>query len=378
MRPLTIGIDCRPALSRMTGVGRYVSSLIGALAGLDRENRYLLFSSSFKERSPVNALPGNFRRVDRHIPVRLLNVLWHRLGRPSLDLLAGETVDIAHSPHPLILPSRRGRSVVTIHDLYFLRHPEATGAEVRRDYVPLVEAHARRADAIVTVSQATADDVAQALEVPPERIARIPLGVEKEAFRPRPDEESILRHYDLPRNYALSVATLEPRKNLPRLVEAAALLVGRGWDGVLVLAGGEGGDEGRVEAAVSRRGLAARVKRLGYVPPEHLPALYRKARLLVTASLWEGFGLPVLEAMACDTPVVASDLKAHREVAADGVLYVDPNDPPSIAEGVERVWSDAPLGRKLVEAGRHRVALFTWEQTARQTLALYQRLGERK
>jgi len=376
MRALTIGIDCRPALSRMTGVGRYVSSLVRALARLDPENRYLLFSSSWKERFTGNALPENFRRVDCRIPVHVLNALWHRLGRPTLDRLSGERIDVAHSPHPLILPSRGGRSVISIHDLYFLRHPEATAAEVRRDYVPLVRAHARRAQVVLTISQATATDVAGLLEVPSERIALVPLGVEAEAFRAHPDEEKTRGRYGLPEDYLLSVATLEPRKNLPRLIEALALMVRRGWEGKLVLAGGPGGDEQQVDALVTRHGLESRVRKLGYVAPADLPAVYRRARLLVAASLWEGFGLTLLEAMACGTPVVASDVPAHREVGADAVSYVDPCDPTSIASGLERVLTDAALARRLIEAGRARVPLFSWEETARQTVALYRRLGE--
>jgi glycosyltransferase involved in cell wall biosynthesis len=378
MPGLTIGIDYRPALSRLTGVGRYVASLTGALAGIDSENRYTLFSSSLRERASVDALPSNFELVDRRIPVSLLNALWHRVGQPSLDLLAGRSFDITHSPHPLILPSRRGRAVVTIHDLFFYRHAEATTAEIRRDYVPLVKAHAARADAVLTGSRTTKEDLVRDLGVDEKKIELTPYGIDVESFRSRPEEEErIVARYELPSRYLLSVATLEPRKNLPRLVEAVAQLVGAGWDGILLLAGGSGVDEAAIDRVIDRHALGARVRKLGYVPSHHLPAIYRRDRALVSVSLWEGFGFPVLEAMACRIPVVASDIPTHREVAGDGATYVDPADPQRIASAIERVWDDDAVRSPLIEEGSRRLRLFSWDETARKTLAVYERLGRK-
>ena len=137
MRKMTIGVDFRPALSRATGVGRYFQGLVSGLARLDHENDYVLFSSSWKERAHDESRPENFRLVDRRVPVRVLNALWHRMESPSLDWLVHATLDVAHSPTPLILPSRRARSIVTICDLFFLDHPETTTREIRRDYVNL-------------------------------------------------------------------------------------------------------------------------------------------------------------------------------------------------------------------------------------------------
>jgi glycosyltransferase involved in cell wall biosynthesis len=360
----------------MTGVGRYVSGLAGGLARLDSENQYILFSSSLRERSHAEPPAPNFRIVDRRIPVRLLNAAWHWLGGPSLDLLCGQAIDITHSPHPLILPSRHGRAIVTIHDLFFFRQPELTTAEIRRDYATLVKTHARRADALITVSQTTADDVQKELGIPKERIEVVPNGFDAENFAPRPEEEQIAHRYDLPAHFLLAVATFDPRKNLPRLVEAVGLLNEHGWDGVLILVGGEGMDEPQVDSKVTRLGLESRVRKLGYVSPADLPAIYRRARALVTPSLWEGFGLPLLEAMACRVPVVASDIPAHREVAGEAALYVDPVDPASIASGVERVLDDEALRARLIETGVEQVRQFSWDETARRTLALYRRVDE--
>ena len=381
MPNLNVGIDYRPALSRRTGVGRYVAGLTEALGRIDSENRYTLFSSSLRERAHVNTLPPNFELVDRRIPVFLLNALWHRTGQPSLDFLTGRSFSITHSPHPLILPSRRGRTVVTIHDIFFYRHAEATEAEARRDYVPLVKAHAARADAVLTGSRTTKDDLVRELGVDERKVVLTPYGVDIESFRMGPDhsgdEERIGERYKLPPRYLLSVATLEPRKNLTRLVEAVAHLVRRGWDGTLLLAGGPGMAEPAVDRAIDSHGLSSRVVKLGYIPAEHLPVLYRRARALASIALWEGFGFTVLEAMACELPVVASDIPTHREVAAEAATYVDPTDPEAIASGIERVWGDDPERGRLIETGSKRVTLFSWEETARKTLAVYERLGSK-
>jgi glycosyltransferase involved in cell wall biosynthesis len=360
----------------MTGVGRYVTGLTGTLSKIDTENHYVLFSSSLRERARSEALPGNFHLIDRRIPVRLLNWTWHRHGTPSLDRLCGKSIDITHSPHPLILPSRRGRSIVTIHDLFFYRHPEYTTAEIRRDYASLVESHASRADTILSVSETTASEIERELGVDRDRIAVVPNGIDPDDFAPRPDRDrKVALLYDLPSRFLIFVGTLEPRKNIPALVEAVGILARRGWDGVLLLAGGSGMDEPRIDAAVERLRLGSRIRKLGYILPEHLPTIYRRAHVLVNPSHWEGFGLPPLEAMACQVPVVASDIPAHRETAGNAALFVPPDDPDSMADSIERAWNDDELRASLMEQGASRVKRFTWDEAAHKTLALYQKLG---
>jgi glycosyltransferase involved in cell wall biosynthesis len=264
-----------------------------------------------------------------------------------------------------------------IHDLFFYRHPELTSAEIRRDYAPLVKAHASRADAVLTNSETTAAEIEHELGVAKERITVVPIGIDLELFKPRSDiDMQAVFVYDLPDRFILFVGTLEPRKNLANLLEAVGILVERGWDGVLLLVGGKGLNESQIDAITDRLRIRGRVRKSGYVPPEHLPAIYRRARALVNPSHWEGFGLPPLEAMACQVPVVASDIPAHREVAGDAAWYVDPNDPSSIAEGIERVWEDEAIRDRLTEAGAGRAEQFTWERAARKTLAVYRRLGE--
>jgi glycosyltransferase involved in cell wall biosynthesis len=370
MGSFAVGLDFRPALSRATGVGRYFQGLVSGLERVDSESTYVLFSSSFKERPRKEQRPPNFQIVDRRVPVRALNLLWHRLGAPSFETLVGRSVDVVHSPTPLLVPSRRARSIVTICDLFFLDRPEATRAEIRRDYAALAREHVRRADAILAISETTARDAAERLDVAEERVTVIHAGVD-ERFR---DGASCPEDEPPASPYLLAVATQEPRKNLPRLLEAIAILVRRGWDGRLLIAGGPGLDTPEIEERIERYHLRGKVETLGYVDAGLLPSLYRRSRGVVLASLWEGFGLPLLEAMASGTPVVASDIPVHREVAREAAVYVSSLDPAAIAGGIESVWSDDSLRSRLVAAGRVRVREFSWEGSARKAIDLYRRV----
>jgi glycosyltransferase involved in cell wall biosynthesis len=367
--PLVIGIDFRPALSRATGVGRYFQGLVSGLQEIDRESSYVLFSSSFKERPRSESRPSNFRLVDRRVPVSVLNALWHRLELPSFDWLTGCELDVAHSPTPLRLPSRRARSIVTVCDLFFLDHPEATSREIRRDYASLARSHLKKADAVLAISKTTADDVAARLDVPRDRIHVVHAGIDERFLSTEPSSNGSASPY------LLVVATEEPRKNLPTLLEALAILKRRGFEGSLKIAGGAGLDTPRVVATIQRLGLEREVSRLGYVDTPELPSLYRGARALVSPSLWEGFGLPLLEAMATTTPLVASDIPVHREVAADAAVLVPPQDPEALARGIESVWSDEPLRARLEARGLERVRDFSWKVSARKALELYRRLA---
>lgn len=370
MGKITIGLDFRPALSRVTGVGRYFQGLVEALTRLDHDNDYILFSSSWKERAHQEPRPENFRLVDRRVPVRVLNALWHRMEAPSLDWLARAAIDVAHSPTPLILPSRRARSIVTICDLFFLDHPEATTREIRRDYAKLVRSHVKRADAIVAISDTTAREVVNKLDVSPERVHVIHAGLD-ERFLATPNGPNGPNGNE---NYLLTVATLEPRKNLPVLLEAVSVLRKRGWDGRLRIAGGFGLDTPRVDETIARLGLSGVVEKLGYVDGETLPSLYRGARAVVMPSLWEGFGLPLLEAMASEVPLVASDIAVHHEVAGEAAVFAEPHDANAFADAIEKLEGDEGLRAKLVASGRERVSRFSWDASAHKALKLYRTL----
>ena len=365
------GLDVRPSLSRPTGVGTYVLGLLQRLPRLAPEDRFSYFSASLKERYPPGDWPGNVRLVDRRLPVRGLNFAWNRLGWPSLDRLVGAPLDLVHSPQPLVVPCRRGKRIVTIHDLFFLKHPDMVEGEVRRDYVALVRSHVRKADGVLCVSEYTAAEARRLLQVPDEKIAVTPHGVDPIFLRePEPsDVDRRLRGLGLPRGGILYLGSDEKRKNLVTLV-MAYLALARRRPGVppLVLVG-----PGSQWAQGGSR-IGPQIRATGYLDREDVRALMSSSAMLVLPSLEEGFGLPVVEAMAAGLPVVCSAGSALSEVAGDAALLVEPRDANALAQSVDRLLDDAVLASDLRRRGRERSRLFDWDKTAAQTLAFYRKV----
>ena len=373
-------LDYRPALRTGTGVGAFVHHLSAALADPDLGGpgsepvEVTLFSSSWKDRLGTVAergLPAGVATVDRRIPVRLLNLAWHRAEWPPIELLTGRQFDVVHSPHPLLLPSRGAAQVVTIHDLDFLSHPERARGEIRRDYPVLARRHARRAAHVVVPSRYTADEVVRRLGVARDRIAICPNGAPP--WKPRPAGPAA--------GHLLFVGSLAPRKNVAGLLEAYARLAERRADvPELVLAGGEAPDGAGVawREALEDPRLRGRVRRAGYVDAATLRSLYDGACALVLPSLDEGFGLPALEAMTLGVPVVASNRGALPEVVGEAGILVDPTDPGALACALERILEEPALRARFAARGPVRARRFDWRTSARALRAAYRRaIGSR-
>lgn len=360
---MRICIDVRPALSQSTGVGVYVLNLIRALAELDHTNEYHLFSSSWKVRYSHPDYGPNFIVHDMRWPVALLNYTWNRWGMPSIETLTRTSYDIVHSPNPLMVPSAGAHRVITVHDLYFYVHPEQTSGEIRRDYPALVKKHAEQSDAIIAISDYARQKLIDLLNIPPTRIYTIRHGVDPSFALAVPDQEwnRIREKYGIDRPFYLYVGAREPRKNLQSLLTAFDQLE----PGMTLVVAGPPGESPL---------LLPGVIETGYVPRNHLHALYSRAVALVMPSFDEGFGLPILEALMAGTPVVASLIPAFYEVANNAFLPVDPNSVEGIAAGMRKVRDDSALRQSLIEIGRERAQKFTWSDTARKTLELYQNL----
>jgi glycosyltransferase involved in cell wall biosynthesis len=360
-------VDYRPALRARTGVGEYIHQVIRALARTGADE-ITAFSSSWKDRpapSMASELPG-VQVVDRRIPVRVLNLAWHRLGWPPVESIVGGEYEVAHSPDPLLLPSRSAAQVVTIHDLDFLAHPERTTREIRRDYPALARAHAHRADRIIVSSQYAAGEVVRLLQVPRDRIAVCPAGAPEWVTEPRP--AAVLAN-----GYILFMGTLEARKNIGGLLEAYGRLVLRIPSfPKLVLAGAASPDAAGWLADIRRPPLAGHVEHLGYVPDDQRRGVYERARMLVLPSFEEGFGLPALEAMASGVPVVASNRGALPEVVGDAGALVDPTDIDGLAAGIERLVTDRSWASATAARGLSRASQFTWAHTARAVRQAYE------
>jgi len=386
-------IDYRPALRERSGVGEYTHELARALLAefppgdATRALELTLFSSSWKDRFGAVADLTGAARIDRRVPVSLLNLAWHRLGWPPIEVIAAGRFDVAHSSHPLLMPARHAAQIVTIHDLDFLAHPERTRAEIRRDYPRLVGDHARRADAVIVSSSFTAGEVERRLGVARERIAVCPHGAPD--WRPRQERPV--------NGYILFFGTLEPRKNVGGLLDAYERIVTRQ----------PGADTGRVRLQPDRRGggqtvpdlviagratdaarpwldriarppLAGHVRYIGYVDSSRRRDVYSGAAMLVQPSFEEGFGITVLEAMSLGVPVVAARRGSLPEVEGEAALFVDPDRPGDIARGIDHLLQDERLAAECVAAGLQRAAAFSWRATARRVYETYQQAIARR
>jgi glycosyltransferase involved in cell wall biosynthesis len=364
-------LDYRPALRHRTGVGEFAHRLAAALAALlPLSDTLTLFSSSWKDRLPPDAVLGT-TIVDARIPVSLLNLAWHRLEWPPVEWLAGP-VDVTHSLHPLILPTRSGARFITIHDLFFLDYPERTSAEIRRDYGRLAADHARRADAVVVNSEYTRRVVMERLGIEAERTILCYPGAPEWQPRSEPAELGPI----------LFVGTIEPRKNLGGLLKAFAMLVDQDGPSVpdLVVAGRLPAAGSADEAAIAstRAEVASHVRYLDYIDHEQRLRLYGEASMLVIPSLDEGFGLPALEAMTVGLPVVAARRGSLPEVLGDAALFVEPDDPIGMAAAMKQLLDDPALRKRLTSAGLSRAPGFQWEQGAARVYKAYKSAAARQ
>jgi glycosyltransferase involved in cell wall biosynthesis len=349
-------LDYRPALRQRTGVGHYIHSIATALARRPAPDESLvLFSSSWRDRLAPDAVPGA-ATVDRRVPVRALNYAWHRLEWPPVESLSGSVpFDVVHAAHPLLIPTRRGAQVVTIHDLDFLDHPERTHAEIRRDYGPLAARHARRADHIVVNSRHTRDDVQRRLHVSLERITVCEPGAPD--WLPRDDEPEQA-------GTILFIGALEPRKNLGVLLDAYARLVSEDSAAPrLVLAGPASPASEPILQRLRAAPFAGRVDLPGYVHDDAKVALLRQAWVLVLPSHTEGFGLPALEAMTVGVPVIVANRGALPDVVGDAGRLVDPDDAGMLAAALAEITREPSRRRSMAAAGLRQARQFTWDRT---------------
>ena len=371
---LRIAIDASAIPAQPAGAGVYTYELVRALAAEIERHRLFVFA-----RPGVFAGLPNADVIEVDPPSRIARLAWEQLAMPGL--LSRYRIDVLHSPHhhtPLgsWTPNicLRPHRVVTFHDATFLLLPQRYPA-LRRAYMTLVtRAAARVADAIVTPSRTARDDVVRTLGVDPGMVVAIPEAAGAR-FSPEDDpgeRERVRRAYALPERYVLSVGSLEPGKNRGRLILAYARLRAEGIAAPLLIAGQPAWRHEAEAELVRGLGLERDVRFLGYVPDADLPALYRGAALLAFPSLYEGFGLPVLEAMACGTPVVTSDRSATAEIANDAALLVDPHDIDALASAIGRLLADEQLRDELRARGLARAGEFSWRRAAQETLSLYE------
>ena len=325
----------------------------------------LALACSLRDPSDMPAdVPAAVRRLQLDVasPYRRIPFAFPALARR-------EDAALAHT-HYFVSPHLRCPAVVTVHDISYARAPELFS---RRDRTLLgfVRGSVRRAERVIAVSEFTRADLCDHYGLDHAKVVAIPNGVGPD-FRPQDDAAARVRErFGIDRPYVLCVGALQPRKNVPLAIEAYAQLAGRNTDCELVVAGGDRGGRIDVLDAILRTRTTGRVHLVGHVEEHELPALYSAARAFVFPSLYEGFGLPALEAMACGTPVVASNTTGLAEAVGDAGLTVDPTSADDLAEALRRLLNDQELSERLVAAGHVRAAHFTWARTAQGTAGVY-------
>jgi len=379
---MRVGLDLSLVPGQRAGGGQYAYQLARGLAAVDRKNTYLLYPTFYYIVHPEHRLAQlpearNMRTSLRWFPPALVSYLW-RADRPESfkeRLLGG--VDVVHSTTYCApkFRSRRRKLVTTIYDLTFVTHPEYHLPANIEHCLRGTQLAIERADTLIAISESARCDLIEHMRAPAERIVVTPLAADPALARVTDAAalDRVRQRYHLPERFVLFLGAMEPRKNLLRLIEAWVTLkpaVRR--ETALVVAGAQGWLNDSVRSRVEALGLGDRVHLIGYVEGEDLAALYSLATVFAYPSLWEGFGLPVLEAMACGTPVLTSDISSLPEVAGDAALLVPPEDVEAIGDGLARLLEDDALRAELAERGHRQAARFSWERCARETLAVYE------
>ncbi len=352
------------------GIGAYVRNLVPALARRDPALEIRLFHARFPGDDPPERWVRDFWVEELPAPVRSLYPRWDLTGRPPLPASLA-SADVLHATNPAAVPPAGPgqRLVVTVHDLAFELYPGMYPRTWRTLYRLGLRAAVRRADAIVTPSRNTAEDLLSRTKVDPDRLHVVPLAASLEAGAEDPEES--LSRLRIPRPYVLFVGTLEPRKNLVRLVRAYRRVAATGLPHALVLAGPLGWHHQSLHREIALPG-PGEIAMTGGLGEAQLDALFRGADAFVYPSLYEGFGLPVIEAMARGVPTVASNTSSVPEVSGHAALGVNPRSVREIAQAIETVLTDRDLAEKLSLRGRARSERFSWDETARLTLQVYE------
>lgn len=381
---MRVAVDVTPLVGPQSGIGHFVAELVDALAAHEDAPELIPYVLSLRARHDATR-SGAARRVPwcfpetieppRYIPfpASVTHRAWGWGDRPGVDRWI-QPADVVHGTNFVVPPSVRSARVMTIHDCSFVRHPEWCTAPVIA-----MERAVRRAIRsgawVHTPSAFTAAEVTELLGADPRRVVVVPHGVPRMSQASGLGVAAGIRDLIDSGPYVLAIGTIEPRKNFHRLVVAFGLLAARMPNVSLVIAGANGPARAEVDAAIDSLppDVRARVVLTGYVNDATRTALLQGAGVVAYPSLYEGFGLPILEAMVAGVPVVAAQTGATAEVAGDAVLLVDPLDPGALADGLTRVLDDQSLAGSLVASGRVRANGYSWERTASGMLDLYRR-----
>lgn len=362
---LRVAFDATPLLGARTGVGVMTARVLNELAQRD-DIAITAYATTWRGRGALPGLvPRGVRSVTRAMPARPLHAAWQHRSVPPIEWFTG-AIDVVHGVNFVVPPARHAACIATVHDLTAIHHPEMCTPHTRR-YPAFIRAALRRGAWIHTVSNYVRDEIIDVFRADPDRVVTVPNGVD-----PIPDADGAVgRDVAGGDRYVLALGTIEPRKDYPALIRAFDMVAESDRDLRLVIAGPDGWGTDAFTAAVSETRHRDRVVRLGLTDEIGRAQLLRGATALAFPSVYEGFGLPPLEAMSVGLPVLATGGGAVREVVGDAALVVPVRDPEALATGLARIVSDDALRADLSRRGVMRAAQFRWDITARGLVALY-------
>lgn len=371
---MRIALDATALPSQPGGAGNYILNLGRALMELESPHEIIILTHKadrglFKLRPNLEA--GLYFTSDRGRPHRLI---WEQVSLPRL--LKKLRIDLLHSPHYTIPLHSSVPVVVTFHDMTFFLYPHFHQF-IKRWFFPwMIQQSSQRSAAILTVSESTRRDAIRLLDVLPEKITTTPLGLDP-IFKPIKDAahlQAIQNKYLLPDRFIFHVGTLEPRKNHTILLRAFAEIAGEFPDHHLVLTGSPGWNKNEIGRAILDSPVRDRILVTGYADLQDLPALYSLAELFVYPSVYEGFGLPVLEAMACGTPVITSSVSSMPEIAGNYAMLTEPGDVLSLKNAMRALLDNPEHAKMMAKQAEIRARQFTWQAMAEKTLQVYEKV----
>ncbi len=376
---MKIGIDASCILPRQTGIGVFTRNLLREMLSLETPHDFSIFLNSLRHQTEGNPFPDARRTRLRkfRIPGPLLVKSWRRLHFPPIEVFTG-FVNLFHSMTGYIPPQLSGKRVATVYDLYFMRHPENCDPMGGRFFAETFPRVLPKCDHIICPSNSTRRDLIQTFGIAEDKITVVYGGVDHDVYRPIVDAdllERIRQEYCLPSTYILSVCTLEPRKNIEGLLIAYRRLKEIIFNPPkLVLAGSEGWDSESIRMTVREHQLTSDVFFPGYISENHLPMIYNSALLFAFPSFFEGFGLPVLEAMACGIPCLTSNAECLVEIAGDAAMQADPSNYIQMAERLKDLITSHRIREDYRRRGLDRVRNYSWKLSAEKTLRVYNKV----
>lgn len=373
---MNIGIDIRPLMSpTRTGVGEYTCELISAILKEDKKNQYFLFYNSYSDVSEniPDWKQDNVKYVITRWPNKLFNGLIKMTGMPKLDKIINN-LDIFFSPNLNFTSlSKKTKFILTVHDLPFELFPEFFSPRQRLWHKTInPKKQCRRADLILVPSENTKRDVVDRYKINPEKIKVLYHGLPQIFYKKElVDNQKIKEKYNLPGKFILFLGTVELRKNITGLIKAfemAQKSLPANYS--LVIAGTKGWDYKKIYECACSSSIKEKIKFIGYVEPNEKPALYSLSHLFVYPSFYEGFGFPVIEAMACGTPVITSNRSSLPEITENAACLINPNNTASISQGIIKVLNDKNIRERFISQGTKQAQKFNWAETAQKWLTL--------